>query len=114
MHRLDGYEYCYIELRADPDNLAMLDDRLRARVNPLSAQRTAIDSMPKGTDKSGAGAEIKEVALEQFRAMVANPIRPDSNLIVVDACSSLDERVDFMLEQISAFPNNDRWFFFNL
>ncbi|RYC65172.1 hypothetical protein CHU98_g1047 [Xylaria longipes] len=76
-----GYKYCYVELRADLDNLAMLHDRLRARVDPLRVQRTTIDDVPR--------AETKEAARERFRAMVANPCRPAFNLIVVDACSSV-------------------------
>ncbi|KAI0520842.1 hypothetical protein F5B22DRAFT_598596 [Xylaria bambusicola] len=105
--RAHGYTYCYIELRADPDNLAMLDDRLRARVDPLRVQRTAIDDVLRDADKFGGGAEAKEAARERFRAMVANPCRPASNFIVVDACSSLDERIDFVLGQISAIADKE-------
>jgi len=106
-----GYKYCYVELRADPDDLAVLDDRLRARVDPLRVQRTAIDDVPRGADKSGGGAkaeaEANAAARERFRAIVANLCRPTPNLIVVDACSSFDERVDFILGQISTTPDNE-------
>ncbi|KAI1359662.1 hypothetical protein F5Y08DRAFT_319021 [Xylaria arbuscula] len=47
------------------------------------------------------------LARERFRAMVANPCRPASNFIVVDACSSLDERIDFVLGQISAIADKE-------
>ncbi|GAP85734.1 putative ATP-binding protein [Rosellinia necatrix] len=42
-----GYKYYYVELHADPGNLAMLDNRLHARVGPLRAQRTAADDVPR-------------------------------------------------------------------
>ncbi|KAI0199365.1 hypothetical protein F4808DRAFT_215594 [Astrocystis sublimbata] len=107
--RKHGCMYCYVELHADSDDLglAMLDERLRARVDPLRVQRTTIDEAPRDADTPGSGADAKDASRERFRAMVANPCRPASNPIVVDACSSLDERVDFILGQISAMMSDE-------
>ncbi|KAI1172210.1 hypothetical protein F4777DRAFT_562485 [Nemania sp. FL0916] len=109
--RKHGYRYCDIEVRSDPGNLAMLDDRLRARVDPLRVQRTTVDDGSRDADRSGEGAEIKKAAgREQFRAMIVNQCRPASNRIVVDTCRSLDERVDFILGRISTMPyNEEEW-----
>ncbi|KAH9012064.1 hypothetical protein EDB85DRAFT_1965448 [Lactarius pseudohatsudake] len=46
-----GYEYWYVEVKAD--NVGMLDERLRKRV-PLRSQRARVDCPPR--DAGGAGA----------------------------------------------------------
>lgn len=98
--RKHDFTYWYVELSADPDDLTVLDARLRARPKPLRAQRVAVDDAPadSGVDQGRAS----EAARERFRSMVANPCRAEKNVIMVDAHSSLEGRVDHILGQISA------------
>ncbi|CAH0039992.1 unnamed protein product [Clonostachys rhizophaga] len=99
--RKHNFVYWYVELSANPDNLTVLDPPLRARPNPLRSQRVAIDESPADVD-SADQAKTGEVAQERFRSMVANPCRPEGNVIMVDAYSSLDGRIKYILDQISA------------
>lgn len=93
------FAYWYVELSANPNDLAVLDARLRARPSPMRAQRVAIDDAPADVD----GADrFNEAAGERFRSMVANPCRPEKNVIVIGTCTSLDYRVDYILSHISA------------
>jgi predicted kinase len=90
------YAYWYVEIRAGVDDLALLDGRLRSRTS-LRAQRTSVEDRP-----SDANGMIQEDGQERLKKWM-NPCRPDnSKVIVVAAAGSLDERIDYILEQLSA------------
>lgn len=91
------YEYWYLEIRSDVNDLDLLDERLRTRV-PLRAQRTGILARPPDADK---GRHIEEDAQMLMKKWIVDPSRPEENrVIVVDAKSSLEGRVDYILQHI--------------
>jgi len=90
-----GYAYWYLEIRTDVHNLALLDARLRTRT-PLRAQRACVDENP--TDAKEA-RHTQADAQARFKRWV-NPCRPDGNIIVVDTAGNLQERIDYILNQL--------------
>lgn len=94
------YAYWYIEIRADPDNLALLDHRLRTRKS-LKSQRRSVNAHPLHGMKVGYTSKDDQ-ALVQFRNWVVNPCRPkgNANTIVVSAEGSIRDRIDDILKQL--------------
>ncbi|KAK8075789.1 ATP-binding protein [Apiospora hydei] len=88
-----GYEYWYVECRVE--DVALLDERLRAR-NPMRSQRTGINCPPAGASSSGRGEDV-------LRMRMANPCRPEMNVIVVNTSTgSLDASLDAVLKRMQA------------
>lgn len=86
-----GYTYWYVECRVE--SIALLDERLRTR-KPMRSQRTGVDCPPAGASRSGRGEEV-------LRKRIANPCRPEKNVIIVDtAAGSLDVNLEEVLRQI--------------
>ncbi|KAK8017056.1 hypothetical protein PG993_015245 [Apiospora rasikravindrae] len=88
-----GYDYWYVECRVE--DIALLDERLRAR-NPMRSQRTGINCPPVGASSSGRGEDV-------LRERMANPCRPEKNVVIVDTSTgSLDAGLDGVLQRIQA------------
>ena len=86
-----GYTYWYVECRVE--SIALLDERLRAR-KPMRSQRTGVDCPPAGASRTGRGEEV-------LRQRIANPCRPEKNVIIVDTMAgSLDVSLEEVLRQI--------------
>lgn len=95
-----GYTYRYVEIRADIDDLALLDSRLRSRVS-LRAQRTSVNNRPSD---AGGARHVQDDAQPLFQKWITNPSRPNDEveMIVVDAAGNLDERLEYILKKLLA------------
>ncbi|KAK7986988.1 hypothetical protein PG988_001976 [Apiospora saccharicola] len=88
-----GYTYWYVECRVE--SIALLDERLRART-PMRSQRTGVDCPPAGASRTGRGEEV-------LRQRIANPCRPEGNVVIVDTTAgSLDVGLEEVLRQIQS------------
>jgi len=93
-----GFTYWYIEIRADADNLDLLDARLQARVS-LRSQRTSVDNPPSDAKQD---PNTRNNGREIFKHWILNPYRPDNNIIIVNLEGQLEERIQYILARLCA------------
>ena len=93
-----GYTYWYIEIRADADNIGLLNERLQAR-DSLRAQRTSVNNCPSDAKQDPTP---RNDARERFKHWILNPCRPDNNVIIVNSEGQLEERIQHILAYTGA------------
>ncbi|KAH7328090.1 ATP-binding protein [Stachybotrys elegans] len=89
-----GCTYWYVECRVD--SIDVLDQRLRAR-KPMRCQRTSVDVFPDAAQDQRKGQDPRAM----FTKWMEKPVRPDSNVIIVDSSGSLEDARDHILQSIS-------------
>lgn len=90
-----GFTYHYVEIRAN--SMELLDQRLQKRV-PLRSQRTGVYRPP--VDQCNGAISSEEGYHALFNKWM-NPKRPSTGGIVVESSSSLENRISYILGQIS-------------
>ncbi|KAI0503168.1 hypothetical protein F5B22DRAFT_561066 [Xylaria bambusicola] len=88
-----GYEYWYIECQVQ--DIDLLDQRLRER-DPMTSQRTAVDSPPAAAKSARTGVDSRAL----FKKWIENPCRPKNNFIIVNSTDNPELLRDHILIKI--------------
>lgn len=91
--REHGYEYWYVECRVE--DIDVLDERLRKRP-ALRCQRRRVDQLPA----DASSKHYNEDPQTLFKRRYQNPLRPQSNVIIVDSTNNPEKIRDDILEHI--------------
>ncbi|KAL1882290.1 hypothetical protein Daus18300_000776 [Diaporthe australafricana] len=91
------YDYTYVECKMSASDINLLEERLRDRV-ALRSQRTSVHAQP--TDMDGAHRSSSGDALALYKTWIESPVRPTSNIIIVDSTSSPEDCMNDTLKQM--------------
>jgi predicted kinase len=92
------YEYRYIECRVKPDDVNLLDERIRSRT-PMRSQRSGVYHPPRDSQDTRRSEEYYRT---HFKERIQDPVRPATNsIIVVDSYASPQECLDSVLKQLN-------------
>jgi predicted kinase len=92
------YEYKYIECRVKPDDVDLLDQRIRSRT-PMRSQRSGVYQPPRDVEDP---QQSHDYFRAHFKERITDPVRPESNsIIVVDSYATPQECLSSVLEQLN-------------
>jgi predicted kinase len=93
------YEYKYIECRVKPDDVDLLDERIRNRT-PMRSQRSGVYQPPRDVEDT---QQTHDYYRAHFKERITDPVRPETNsIIVVDSYATPEESLDSVLKQLNS------------